>query len=426
MTRRGRSLPMAGVDHAAHDIKRLDLFLTEACNLGCDYCFAATNPRKNPTDADLRRGVDWLMKSASSKVHITLWGGEPLLRADLLRRTVEYARSEAAAHQKTITFAMPTNASFLDDETLAWLREHRVQMFLSIDGDERVQGDSRPLKSGGSSHDIVSAGMENALAGDRPPPIRMTVTPGNAAQQATGARYFLSRGARELLIYAANDQHWEPDELAAYEAAQMELAELFCDLVRTAESPEDIPRFKAWLPVLSRLYDGVPARSRTGRVAHCGIGRELVGLTVTGEFTPCHRYVFYARNREERTGLGDIRTGFDPEGLRELAELQVDRLEGKSPCTECDIFDLCTFGCPAVAYTTTGRVDRVPPQVCALQEAQVRVCTFIHDQLAGDPFYAAYLGKSVARAVDATARSLAARALANYQAMTEETDHAEA
>ena len=80
-----------------HPVRRLDLFVTERCNLACRYCFAASQPRPDPSAEQLCRWVDWLLRAEAHSVHITLWGGEPLLREQVLRRVVAFAQQRAAA-----------------------------------------------------------------------------------------------------------------------------------------------------------------------------------------------------------------------------------------------------------------------------------------------------------------------------------------
>ncbi|MCA9692368.1 MAG: radical SAM protein [Myxococcales bacterium] len=410
-------------ERAGHDVRRLDLFVTEACNLACDYCFAATRPRRSPSAEQARARIDWLMRSSAARVHITWWGGEPLLRKDLLRELGAAGTDRAAAVGKRVSFSMPTNASLIDDETKRWLEQVGVQVFLSIDGDERGQA-TRPLKAGGSSHALVQIGMRRALdtaSRQGPPAIRMTVSPDNAAAQAAGVRYFLDHGARELLIYAATDQDWTPRDLEAFVAGQREVAEVFVELVETSARHEDIANFKAWRPILRRLARGVPARPRSGALRSCGVGRELIGVTVEGAFTPCHRVVFYDRRREVEDDyapldLGDLERGLDEDAARVWSERRVEDRRGAARCVECEQFDLCTIGCVAVNYATTGDLDRVPEAACRLMGAQIEVCREIHERLAHHPHYRLYLGQPLSSAVASAASSIGARAWQLFQA----------
>jgi len=129
----------------SHAVRRLDLFVTEACNLACGYCFAATQNRKDPSPEESLRAIDWLMRSEAKRLHVTFWGGEPLLRFELIKRLVGHARSSARRAGKRVTFSMPTNATRLDEDVVAWLEAEGVRIFLSIDGDEAGQRERRGL-----------------------------------------------------------------------------------------------------------------------------------------------------------------------------------------------------------------------------------------------------------------------------------------
>lgn len=405
----------------AHDTKRLDLFVTEACNLGCAYCFAATTPRASPSEADAERAIDWLMRSRSPHVHLTLWGGEPLLRLALLHHTVAYAKQQASVAGKRVTFSMPTNATRLDADVVRWLEAEEVRIFLSIDGDEQGQR-TRPMKSGGSSHTLAQQGMRAAFAGlsARRPAVRMTVTPQNAAQQGSSARYFVDEGAHELMIYAAFDQTWTHADVQTYERGQRDLASLLVDRLRSTHEPQDVPVFKAWTPILRRLLDGVPARAREGALDHCGAGGDLVALTVEGELVPCHRFVFYARERSKGNAsvsdvcLGSLDRGIDAARAAPYSALRIEDQSGKVRCVDCELFDLCTYGCLAINYATTSRLDCVPHAACELMDAQVRVCREVHDELADDPRYALYLGHTIEQAFGAIRKKLGGRAFADF------------
>ncbi len=394
----------------SHRVRRLDLFVTEACNLACEYCFAATSPRKNPSRDQLLERLDWLMESEARKVHVTFWGGEPLLCRDLLEDLVSHARTRAEAAGKRISFSMPTNASLIDDETMRWLDENRIAVFLSIDGDESGQA-ARPLRSGQSSHGLVSIGMKAAIRGAKAPPaIRMTVSPANAHAQADGVRYFLENGAKELLVYPAYDQEWSREAVDDFTAGQREMGALFIDLVRDCDTHEDLPVFKAWLPIMRRLWRKTPHRARAGDLPGCGVGRDLVGITVDGQFTPCHRVVFYGRGRGEAVELGNTADGLDAAAALEWSQLRVEDMQGRTRCVECEQFDLCTFGCVAISYATTGRFDRVPRAACDLISAQIEVCREIHTALADDPRYCLYLGQPLDAVLRRTSTSLGTRA----------------
>lgn len=399
-----------------HDVRHLDLFVTEACNLACPYCFASAKPRRAPTWHECRHAVDWLIEgSRAERVHITLWGGEPLLRISLLEKIVDHARNRAAALGKRLTLSMPTNATLLDDEALRWIRGEDIQVFLSIDGDETTQA-GRPTKAGDNSHRLAAEGLHRVLAYElrRPVSVRMTITPSNAALLADNVDYFFRAGVRELLIYPALDTDWSDEAIGEYTRGQREVVAVFGDLVRGIDDPRSWPVLKAWRPILRRLLDGVPERDRGGKIRYCGAGTRMVAIGVDGTLSPCHRFVFYARERDERFDLGAFERGLRLDRGRSIGELKSDELRGVARCVECDLYDLCTFSCVAINYATTGSLRDIPHVACKLMKAQVEACRALHSQLAADPRYARYLGRSLSWALLRASDELGERAWELY------------
>jgi uncharacterized protein len=384
----------------SHAVRHLDLFVTEACNLACGYCFAAGR-RGGDLDAGMgREALDWLMESERPRVQVTFWGGEPLLRPRLLRDLVEHARRAAESAGKELTLALPTNATLLSDDTLGWLADRGVRLYLSIDGDAETQA-ARPLAGGGSSHPLARRGLTRALALQRgpEPPVRMTVTPDNVHRLDRNVAGFLAAGARVIMAHPALDCPWPAAARRTFRRQQMALADRLIErLSDPLTAPRQRPTLRAWRPVLRRMLeqpDGAspqPAGLRPG----CGAGRELVALAVDGTLHPCHRFVFYHRQRAGAPAMGRWGDGAARRLTPALPEPSAAELRGVVRCQDCSIGHLCSYGCPAINFITTGDPARAPEAACELMEAQVAACRRVHEALAPDPAYAAYLGVPLA------------------------------
>ena len=399
-----------------HTVRRLDLIVTEACNLACPYCFGGAAPRLGSMSTDVaRRAVSWLLHSEADRLHITFWGGEPLLRLPLLREVAALARRAAAEAGKALSLSLPTNATLLDDDALRWIEEADVRVFLSIDGDAETQAD-RPLATGGSSHALARRGLELALR-RRPgrAPVRITMTPANVGRLAHNVAYFWDLGVREVLTYPALDGEWPAEALATCASEQLRLADELVSRLERADHPSAAPVLRAWMPALRRLLPGAEPRPPRGPLHDCGVGRELVALGVEGRFSACHRFMFYERARGAVRDLGDLDVGLRVDGLRAFRDVAVEELLGeKGRCVDCDIFDLCSYGCLAINYATSGSLTRVPAVACELQRGQVEACRQVHERLGGDPRFASYLGRPLAASVRAMADRLGRRAWRLY------------
>lgn len=96
------------------EIVGLWLGLAHACNLACSYCFA-NEPNYVQRNALMswdtaKAAVDFLLKNSPGReeYEIIFFGGEPLLRFDVLRRVVEYCE-EIRKTGKKFLYSITTN-----------------------------------------------------------------------------------------------------------------------------------------------------------------------------------------------------------------------------------------------------------------------------------------------------------------------------
>ena len=100
------------------------LFITERCNLTCDYCYVRQGTNVMPFEV-AKKVID----QVSEGTIIDLFGGEPTLELDLLHRIVDYARSTG----KRLPFQLYTNGSHYSDSLVALIRKG-VNISISFDG----------------------------------------------------------------------------------------------------------------------------------------------------------------------------------------------------------------------------------------------------------------------------------------------------
>ena len=88
------ALPKAAV------VKALCLHVSHDCNLRCKYCFASTGDfgtghRMTMSFDTAKAAIDWVVAKSGKRrnIEVDFFGGEPLMAIDVVKRTVEYARS---------------------------------------------------------------------------------------------------------------------------------------------------------------------------------------------------------------------------------------------------------------------------------------------------------------------------------------------
>ena len=109
-------------------VKDLMIFVTNRCNLKCDYCFVDANfsNQKELTVEEIKEAIDII--KPTRVVHLT--GGEPFLRYDDIIEIAEYAL------ERVPSVVINTNGTILDKDLtkIKNLKGKEVCLIISLDG----------------------------------------------------------------------------------------------------------------------------------------------------------------------------------------------------------------------------------------------------------------------------------------------------
>lgn len=119
-----------------NDRPNMQLMLTRRCQLRCRYC-PVVKKNQDMNEKILYKAINLLFTSARKDLRLDFTGGEPLLRFDLIKKGVEYAKELARKKNKNISFYMVSNLIALTDEIADFLKKENFLLELSIDGEER-------------------------------------------------------------------------------------------------------------------------------------------------------------------------------------------------------------------------------------------------------------------------------------------------
>ena len=311
------------------------LILTDECNLCCRYCkakaFEVLEESDDETapnidiDPDLPRDLDFdlellytfLQKDPSPT--LTFYGGEPLMRADLVEKIVR----EAPVQQ----FMIQTNGVLLD--RLAPEIVNRFSTILvSLDGGEtltdsnrgtgvyrKVMENVRKIRDGGYTGELIA---------------RMAVTERTNIAEAV---HWLFQNPD----YSFNSIHWQLDANFAGDFSRRH----FTDWVDTSYNPGIRSLVADWVDRMeltgkvTKLYPFLDPMEDLllGKKSHlrCGSGHANYSIMTDGHIAPCPVMIGM-----KEYYVGHIRTA-DPQHL--------DRIFVGGECTGCGIYDFCGGRC---------------------------------------------------------------------------------
>ena len=311
------------------------LILTDDCNLCCSYCRArlfenpdeSTDKRTPPIEIDphlppeldvnLDLLYDFLHKDPSPT--LTFYGGEPLLRADLIDRIVREAPVQR--------FMMQTNGILLDRLSPEILNRF-ITILVSIDGREGLTDANRGAGTYRKVMENIKKIRHNGY--NRELIARMTV---NENTDITDAVHWLSDNPD----YSFSSVHWQLDANFAHDFSHRRFADwvkksynpgilrLVTDWVDHMENEGDVLH---WYPFLDPMEDLLYRRQSRLR---CGSGYANYSIMTDGHIAPCPVMIGMSQYY-----VGHIRDA-DP---HDLAVIPVT-----GECADCKIFHFCGGRC---------------------------------------------------------------------------------
>ena len=347
------------------------------CNLDCKYCFYLEKEKLYPDKSNWRMPDNVLERYIQQyiegqevpEVSFAWQGGEPtLMGLDFFKRIVGY--QQKYANGKTVTNAMQTNGTLLDDEWCAFLAENKFLVGLSMDGPEKLHDRYRVDKKGNPSFEQVMRGLRLMKKHNTQFNILCVVNRVNSKHPMDVYRFFRAEGSGfmqfiplveragmpdsgltlaeppllPILGQAAGDEPvspvtpWSVEPLAFGEF----LSAIFDEWVRRDVGQQFVQIFD----VMLGLWLGMPA-SLCVFAETCGTA---MALEHNGDLYSCDHYVY------PRYKLGNIMEST----IAELVDLPMQKKFGQDKldtlpkfCRECDVRFACNGECPKHRFLRT-------------------------------------------------------------------------
>jgi uncharacterized protein len=334
-------------------VTKLELFVTSDCNLRCRYCWVDKEPLKTSLET-AKSAVDFLIceSRGSESIHITLFGGEPLLEFDMIAQLVPYAKDEAARCGKSLSWSLTTNGTLLDEEKMAFGAKWGLNYLVSLDGQKPEHDMFRVFPDGSGSFDTVVEAIERYGKYQPWIGVRMTVNPETVDHLAEGVRFMRGIGVKQFIIAPANDRPWPPEAIESFAEQWEAVARIYMDEL-AAGRPIRITNFEQSIEESKRMHCGAWG---------CEAGRDKVCVTPDGLIWPCGKFVDPAIGDE--AALGSLKDGITNLALR--GDLMDSRGSVRFNCLDCSEKDSCSGCCPAVNLKMLGSIYQSGGIECAV------------------------------------------------------------
>ncbi|MCE7056897.1 radical SAM protein [Algoriphagus sp. AGSA1] len=137
---------------------------TDACNLGCSYCYISTlNTSKGMKEEVRKQLLHKLTEVVKSKgirhIKLRLAGGEPLGQFKVWKSFIPEMKAVLADAGCKLDIGFLTNLTILNDDILGFAKEYNVGFGVSLDGVEAAHDATRKFRSGKGSFNVVDANL---------------------------------------------------------------------------------------------------------------------------------------------------------------------------------------------------------------------------------------------------------------------------
>ncbi|NLK24797.1 MAG: thioether cross-link-forming SCIFF peptide maturase [Clostridiales bacterium] len=348
-------------------IKALCLNIIHDCNLRCKYCFADEGEyhghKGMMSYETAKKAIDYVVKRSGPRknIEIDLFGGEPTLMMETIKKIVKYARDNEEKWGKSIRFTTTTNVTLLTDEMMEYLDKEMVNIILSLDGRKEVNDKVRVKPNGSGSYDDIVPKIKKMIS-----------------KRSKGKTFYV-RGT-----FTRNNTDFYEDVMAMINEGFRQISiepVVLEDGHPLAIRKEDLPEIFA---NYDKLYEEMARRKKEGdeftfyhfnidlqggpcvykRISGCGSGFEYVAITPQGDVYPCHQFV-----GNEDFKLGSIYDdSFDTELSRKFKEANI---YNKPKCRDCWAKFYCSGGCQANNFNFNGDM-REPYEIgCIMQKKRI-------------------------------------------------------
>jgi len=319
------------------------------CNLRCAHCFYLKKSSLYPNENVWRmndKTLDKFIRSylatqqKNAEVQFAWQGGEPtLIGLDFYKKAVQLQK-KYAADGVTVTNALQTNGTLLDDEWGDFLAENNFLVGISVDGPKFLHDRYRVRADGQGSFDDVMKGLD-VLRRHHVEYNTLTCVQADNAAQGKEIYAFLRDECGSSFMQFIPIVEWLPDGRFSDRSCSGNQLGQFMNAVFDAWLAHDVGTvYVQHVEMLISVLMGYPASMCT----HSPVcGRALV-VEHNGDVYACDHFV----SKEHLRGNlchEDLGVLIEKPEQKEFGCMKSDKLSAK--CHDCKFLRFCYGGCPS-------------------------------------------------------------------------------
>ena len=338
------------------------IHLTNRCNLRCKYCYQEKCDQDISFD-DIKNLINYQLQRNEKSSLINFFGGEPLLRKDLIKDTINYIKS--LNEELKFYYGITTNGTLIDDEFINLVKKNNfTHVAYSFDGGKETQNLNRVFANDEGTFNIVEANVKKLLSNIDNVVAMPVITKNNISSLSKNVEYLVDLGFKKINLQFNYLDNWESEDLPEIEKQYNEVAKIYANKMIKEENIDIIAIDKKIKTYIQRDYNCND---------DCKLGMKSVNVGVDGNFYPCVQFV-----GNEKYIIGNCKEGID-----ETARMNIikEAKKEKDVCKKCSIRTRCKHTCACLNYMTMGDMNELSPLVCETEKIMVRVADAMAERL---------------------------------------------
>ena len=335
------------------------IWVTEKCNLKCEYCYeSGLINKKNMTIDTARKTLDFIYSQICSRDYsyddfdsIIFHGGEPLLNYDVIAMMINEIRIWDLNHP--IFLSLTTNATCLDDEKTLFLLKNLDGISVSIDGSKVVHDMNRKYLSGDGTFDSVFESVKRLFKyneGSCKVVARLTVATNTYNYLKDSICYLAELGFKTIKPVLDEYGKWNSQLLEEIYKEYTAVYDLFGTNKKVEIAAFNVIRFREH--------------------SECLAGLETMHIDVNGNILPC-AYVI----NEEKFILGNVIYGLDANKVQIIDDINRHKM---NECGDCAWSDKCiSVRCKFINYAKTGDFYQPVKSSCLIERLYLRLDRYV-------------------------------------------------
>lgn len=365
------------------------LVVTHACNLECRYCFVNQNPCYM-TFETAKKSAEFLIKNAEADNNIpsiNFFGGEPMLMWDkIIVPLTNWIRNE---YRKPFNLSITTNGTLLNKERIEFLKQNRMGILLSIDGDKETQDYNRPFHNKGSSFDVLKDIVPLVIEYRPETTFRMTTIPETCEHLFENIKFAQESKFKSFFVIPNVFEEWSEEKRKILSKEIRKYSDYYIESFRNGINPICFSEIDKKFAIIRKINNAIDTneyriRNECKSCGKCGLGaNRFASIDPNGNLYACQEMT----SNEGEQSIFYIGNIFD--GERNDLRYRLMSLYDNSPasggdCGSCKLNRVCDGGCVANNYMITGTVNKLPKMYCWWQQLLLDEAIYIMQTLGSE------------------------------------------